>query len=352
MLPCGTFSTQYGHDMAIIRTKLQWGLLVGSIVLLYTWPLFFGSGGTFHFAMILATSIIAVTGLYMVTGLCGQINLGQAAFMAVGAYITAILMGTLGLSFWLALPCAALGAAMIGLIFGVPSLRLKGFYLAVATIAAHFVILWAASHPPLYRFTGGFQGIAVPTPTLGGIAFSSDRLWYYPVVTITLLLVFFAKNIARTRIGRAWVAIRDNDLAAEVLGINIFKYKLFAFILSSAYAGVAGALYAPFIMHVTPEAFHFMESIWFLGMLIVGGAGSIVGAIAGTVFLRGLMEIVVLYAPGLENIFPGIGTSVVGTAGAMIFGLVIILFLIFEPRGISHRWEMFKSSYRLHPFSY
>lgn len=352
MLPCGTYNTTYNQDNAVVRTRLQWGLLIAALAFIYIWPSWGASSSTISFVAFMATSIIAVLGLYFVTGLCGQINLGQAAFMAVGAYTTALLTGKLGLSYWIALPSAGLAAALIGLIFGIPSLRLKGFYLAVATIAAQLIIMWAVSHPPLGRITGGFDGIPCPPPELGSFVLASERQLYYPVITIMILLIFFAKNISRTNIGRAWVAIRDNDLAAEVLGINVFRYKLIAFALSAAYAGIAGALYAPLAMSVNPDSFTFMESVYLLGMLIVGGASSAVGAVAGVVFLRSLIQFAAIYVPQIATIAPWIGTGIIGSAGTLIFGLVIMLFLIFEPRGLSHRWELFKASYRLHPFAY
>ncbi|OGO17959.1 MAG: hypothetical protein A2Z02_00025 [Chloroflexi bacterium RBG_16_48_7] len=352
MLPAGIFNTRYQQDKAIVRTRFQWVLLIGFIVLLYVLPAFGWANSIFSvFNTILAT-IVAILGLYLVTGLCGQINVGQAALMAVGAYTTAVMTSVYHISWWIALPCAAIVGALVGLIFGIPSLRLKGFYLAVTTMAAHFIIIWAVSHPPLSRLTGGYEGISTPTPTLGSIVFSADRLWYYPVITITILMVFFALNLARSRFGRAWVAIRDNDLAAEVLGINVFYYKLLAFVLCSAFAGVAGALYAPVISAISPDAFPFLDSIWMLGMLVVGGMSSVVGVICGVVFLKGLNQIVVINIPKLGEILPWMGTGVVSSAGAIVFALIIMLFLIFEPRGIAHRWQMFKVWYRLHPFPY
>ena len=355
MLPCGTYNTQYRQDIAIVRTKLQWGLLIGFLIFIYIFPPLLNNPTMLNFIMITSIYLIAVLGLYLLTGLCGQIHLGQSAFVAVGAYTTAILMSRFGLSFWLALPCSALTTIIIGLIFGIPSLKVKGFYLAIATLAAQFIITWIIIHTR--PWTGGYDGIACPYATLGGIEFKSDRSFYFVVMAITILMVFFAKNIARTKTGKAFVAIRDNDLAAEVLGINVFHYKLLAFALCSAYAGIAGALYAPFIIKMTPVDFSLMRSVWFLAMLIVGGMGSVVGAIMGTVFLKALEDGTTVLAPivgtAMTNIFPQLyGKGVTTSFGLLIFGLVVALFLIFEPRGLNHRWEIFKASYRLHPFPY
>jgi branched-chain amino acid transport system permease protein len=352
MLPAGIFNTRYQQDKAIVRTRLQWVLLIGFLVLLYVLPAFGGANSLFSMINTILATIVAVLGLYLVTGLCGQINVGQAALMAVGAYTTSVMTVHYGVSFWVALPCSAIVAALVGLIFGLPSLRLKGFYLAVTTMAAHFIIIWAVSHPPLSRITGGFEGLSTPPPAIGDFVFNSDRLWYYPVITISILMVFFALNFARSRFGRAWVAIRDNDLAAEVLGINVFYYKLLAYTLCAAYAGVAGSLYAPVISAISPDAFPFLDSIWMLGMLTVGGQSSVVGAIAGVALLKSLNQFVVINIPKLGDMLPWIGTGIVSSSGAIVFALVIILFLIFEPRGIAHRWQMFKVWYRLHPFPY
>jgi branched-chain amino acid transport system permease protein len=352
MLPAGIFNTRYQQDKAIVRTKLQWVLLIGFLVLLYVLPSLGGANSLFSMINTILATVVAVLGLFLVTGLCGQINVGQAALMAVGAYTTSVMTAHYGVSFWIALPCSAVVAALVGLIFGLPSLRLKGFYLAVTTMAAHFIIIWAVSHPPLSRITGGFEGLSTPAPAIGGFVFNSDKLWYYPVVTITILMVFIALNFARSRFGRAWVAIRDNDLAAEVLGINVFSYKLLAYTLCAAYAGIAGSMYAPVISAISPDAFPFLDSIWMLGMLTVGGQASVVGAITGVVFLKALNQFVVINIPRLGDMLPWIGQGIVSSAGAIVFALVIILFLIFEPRGIAHRWQMFKVWYRLHPFPY
>jgi len=165
-------------------------------------------------------------------------------------------------------------------------------------------------------------------------------------------MTFFAKSAARSRLGRAFVAVRDNDLAAEVMGINLFHYKLVAFFTCSVYAGVAGALWALYLNHLHPEQFVLMDSIWYLGMLIVGGMGSTMGAIFGTVFLKVLGELIVIYSPVIAEVFPAVETGIFASLGHLVFAVVILLFLIFEPRGINHRWEIFKASYRLHPFAY
>ena len=348
--PCGVFDTFYSKDIAVVRTKTQWAWLVMGITLSFLIPPFLN----IHWlGWVIETSIVivAVLGLYFVTGLCGQISLGQAGFMAVGAYSTTILMNQLSFSYWLTLPISALITGIVVLIFGIPSLRVKGFYLAMATLSSQFLILWMITHPPFNRWTGGVDGLTTPAPTISGIVFDSYHLWFFIVIIFMWLMIFFAKNIGRTRVGRAFVAIRDSDLVAEVLGINVFGYKLLAFFIAGIYAGIAGSLFAPYIIRIAPENFDLEKSIWYIGMLIVGGSGSVVGAILGVVFIRLLLQLTTIFGPSISPI-PIFGPLLSNYLGGVVFGLVIVFFLIFEPRGLNHRWVIFKAWYRLHPFSY
>ncbi len=335
--------------MAIFRTRLDWGMLFAFLIFLFTCPLFF-SDRILTIMTIIGITIISVHGLNILNGYCGQISIGHAGFMAVGAYTSAILTAKLGWSFWAALPCAALAAGIAGLIFGLPSLKIKGFYLIMATIAAHFIIMWVIYQ--LYDLTGGADGLAVPRPEIGGIVFKSKSSYFYLVMIITCLATFLAQNIARTRVGRAFVAIRDNDLAAEVMGINLWGYKLLAFFIGCVYAGVAGSLLVHYIAFACVDQFPFMDSVWYLGMLIVGGEGSIAGAIFGAVSLKLLDELVTIVGPMLAAIFPAVAAQAAASLGLIARGLVIILFLIFEPRGLVHRWEIIKAYFKLWPFSH
>jgi len=348
--PCGTYDKTYAQSLAIVRTRWQWVLLAVGLVFLFSMPLWL-SGRWLDFVTVTCITLIAVQGLNLLTGYCGQISLGQSALMAVGAYTSAVLTAKLGLSFWIALPLSALSAGAVGLIFGLPSLRVKGFYLAMATLAAQFIIP-ALIINPLEPFTGGARSLRVPAPEIAGIVCNNPPTIFCIVVPIAVLMTFFAKNIARTGIGRAFVAIRDNDLAAEVAGIDIFRYKLLAFFVCSVYAGIAGCLWAHWVRALNPEHFTLMDSIWFLGMVVVGGMGSTAGAVFGTVFLRAIDELIKTLGMFLSGVFPDWGAMLQGALGPMTFGLVIMLFLIFEPRGLAHLWEVFKISYRLRPFAY
>lgn len=350
MLPAGTYNVNYQQDMAVVRTRLQWLLLIAFLVGLLAVPSFASS----HWLSVLNSigiMLIAVHGLNILTGYTGQISLGQAAFMAVGAYTSALLVDRLGIPFLVAMPTSGLVAGLVGLVFGLPSVRIKGFYLAMATLAAQFIIPWAIVHvrPDI---TGGSSGIVVSPASIGGIVLRSQDSIYYLVMGMAVLMTFIAKNLTRTRTGRALVAIRDNDIAAEAMGVNLFAYKLLAFFICSFYAGIAGSLWAHWMKAINPDHFTLMDSIWYVGMIIVGGMGSNVGAIFGTAFLRLLSELVMTISPQLGRLFPALAANILAALGPMFFGLVIILFLIFEPRGLAHRWEIFKASYRLHPFAY
>ena len=348
--PCGVYNETYAQEFTIIRTHWQWAILILGLIFLFTLPIY-SSGFILSIANRMGITLIAVLGLAILSGYGGQISIGQSAFMAVGAYTSAILTGQLGFSFWAALPCAILVTGVVGLFFGLPSLRVKGFYLVMATLAAQFVIPWVIAHVAV-EVTGGTLGLRVPPISLGGRTFLSQASLFYLIMPLTLGATYFAKNLARSGIGRAFVAIRDNDLAAEVMGINIFRYKLLAFFICSLYAGLAGALWAHWMRDVNPANFTLMQSVWFLGMLIVGGMGSIAGPWLGTVGLVGLGEIARRTGPAFGEAM-GIGGAV-ATSGLspIIYGLVILLFLIFEPRGLAHRWQLFKASYRLWPLAH
>lgn len=348
MLPCGTFSRRYNQDMAIVRTRLQWGILIATLFFLMVLPLF-ASHYLISLANFISITIIVVLGLQIVFGYCGLVSFGQAAFMAVGAYTSAILTVKLGLPFWIALPLSGIAAGLVGIIGGAPSLRIKGFYLAVATMAIHAVIIWLAIH---LEVTGGASGLNASSPKLGPLVFDTDQSMYYIIVPIMLLLTLAAKNLTRSKVGRAFIAIRDNDLAAAVMGINLYYYKLLAFFIACFYAGIGGSLWAHWMLVVHPEQFTLIHAIYYVGMIVVGGMGSITGVFLGVGVIRLLDELVMFASPPLAAAFPWVGMYPAAVLGVAAFGFVLSLFLIFEPRGLAHRWEIVKAAYRLHPFAY
>jgi branched-chain amino acid transport system permease protein len=267
----------------------------------------------------------------------------------VGAYTSAVLTNRFEWPFLLAFLAAGLVSGFVGMIFGIPSVRVKGFYLAISTIAAQFIIIWVINH--WTSVTGGFNGIVAPTVKLFGFELTRQSHYFFLIITVTVIVIFLAKNLARTRPGRAFVAIRDKDLAAEVMGINLFRYKLLAFFIGCFLAGIAGSLMAHWVGRISAESFTISDSILYIGILIIGGLGTTLGPIFGVIFIRLLDKGISLLSPTLEGAFnlpAGFTTGI----GPMVFGLAIILFLILEPRGLAHRWQLFKASYRLWPFSY
>jgi branched-chain amino acid transport system permease protein len=348
-LPSGTRNYSYAQDTAIFRTKTHWFFLISLLVFLFTAPLWFGNYWL-SVANLIGITIIAVTGLNILTGYCGQLSIGQAGFMAVGAYTSAILTGTYGQPFLVGILSAGIISGLVGMLFGIPSLRVKGFYLAISTIAAQFIIVWVISH--WTSLTGGFSGMDVKAASIGGILFKSQSSEFYLVLIFVIMAIYAAKNIVRTRTGRAFIAIRDNDLAAEAMGINLFRYKLLAFFIGCFFAGIAGSLLAHTSRSISPDYFPFTDSVLFIGMIIIGGLGTTIGPIFGVIFLRLLDVVVTKLSPTLQSAFPGLPPGFTSGIAPMLFGLAIILFLIFEPRGMAHRWHIFKLAYRYWPFSY
>jgi branched-chain amino acid transport system permease protein len=349
MRPSGVLDKSYEKDMAIVRTWQHWTILIATVVVLYLLPLLGGSYYLVNLVNMLSITIIVVMGLQIVTGYCGLISFGQPAFMAVGAYVAAILTNNFGVNFWLALPLSGIAAGLVGIIGGAPSLRIKGFYLAMATLAIHFIVMWLVLH---LKITGSGEAIYVMFPQIGDFALDTPERMYFVIVTVMLLLTFVARNLARSKIGRAFVAIRDNDLAAEIMGVNLYYYKLLAFFISCFYAGVAGCLLVHLLTVVHSEQFAMFDAIWYIGMIIIGGMGSIPGVFFGVLIVRMLDELVLFGSPFLVQQLPWLGQSPAASIGMIVFGIVLAAFLILEPRGLAHRWEIFKASYRIYPFSY
>lgn len=368
--PSGDFDRSYEQDMAVLRKRWQYLVLLAFLILLFALP-YVASESFVSLVNRICIFMIAVQGLNILTGYTGQISLGQAAFMTVGGYISALLVGVLGWSFFLALPVAGLGAGLVGLLFGLPSLRVKGFYLVMATLSAQFIIPWFTRNlwPDVLN---GAQGINVPVPVLQipvindicylGTTFDAETaacIYRFATPTqfihITLIVLIIstiaAHNIARSRLGRAFISIRDNDLAAELLGINLFSYKLRAFFIASVYAGVAGSLLAHNLRHLNSETIGLNDSIIMLGMLIVGGLGTSVGPIFGTTLIIFLEEIATLLTPPIIQMFPENAGGIGAALRPFIFGLALTLFLVFEPRGLAYRWRSIKAAWRLRPFA-
>lgn len=337
-------NTNYGRELAILQTNFQRGMLAILLTLLMILPLFpFVSNYWLRLIVNVSITIIAVTGLNILTGLCGQGSIGQAAFMAVGAYSSVVFTGKLGLPFWIAMPCATVIAGISGTIFGLSALKVKGLYLFLVTLGAHFIIEYIIIHLP--QITGGPSGISVPSPVLAGLVFKSLRSYYYIVIIVLIIATWVAKNLLRTHVGRAWLEIRDKEVVARAMGIDIYRYKLLAFFVGCAYAGIAGCLWAHSKSWLAPEDFSLMQACWFLGMIIVGGLGTILGSILGPVFLLGLGELTTYIGPLLGRLFPSLSMGIFAASAELIYSFVIILFLVFEPRGLARFWQRLKLSF-------
>lgn len=351
--PSGDFDRDYKHDMALIRTPWQWILLLVSIGVVATSP-YWASPYFYIKANQIGYTLIAVQGLNILTGFTGQISMGQAAFMLAGGYFSALIVTYLELSFFIALPIAALGAGLVGLIFGIPSLRVKGFYLAMATLAAQFIIPWFTLHM-FPEYLGGANGIiSAPVPVIGSYEFNEPARFLHITLAVLIITTIGAVNISRSRMGRAFVAIRDNDLAAELLGVNLFGYKLRAFFIAAVYAGLAGALRAHSSWQIGSEmGYDLSESIIFLGMLVVGGLGTNLGPFLGTTLIILMEDLSNSVGTAVSAVMlTGMTERVLTSFRPIFFGLVLMLFLIFEPRGLAYRWQLFKASWRLRPFSH
>ena len=345
---CGDFRQSYQDDMKVLETRFIRFSVLGFVVLLYLFPLAASNYLTSTVTTI-AIAVIGALGINIVTGFTGQISLGQGAFMGVGAFACSYYMRVIHLPFWIAMPAAAVTTAIVGMIFGLPSARLKGLYLAIATLAAQFILEYLFVH--VDAVTGGSNGIQSPPPEIGSFAFDGDRSKYYLTVTIAVMAVLFTRNLIRSRDGRAFIAVRDHYLSAEIMGVHLFKYRLLSFAVSAFYAGIAGSLWGVYTGYISAEHFTITESIHYLAMIIIGGLGSVLGSIFGAIFMTLLPQALTVATGALAQTFPKIGFLIMSFKDG-VFGIIIILFLIFEPDGLAHRWRLIKAYWKLYPFSY
>lgn len=349
--PCGNFRELYTQEMTVFTTDFGrlWGAI--GLVLLATAVPWLASPYMLYVINMIGIAAIAAIGLNILIGFTGQISLGHGAFFGVGAYAAAILATRFHLPFFLTIPAGGLVTAMIGMIFGIPSGRLKGLYLTIATLAGQFIIEYLLIH--WEALTKGTAGITLPPAKLLNFSIQGDLGFYYLIFLALVGMGWIAVNLMRTRYGRAFIAIRDNDRAAEGMGIPIFRYKLLSFGISSFYAGFAGALWASYMGSITAEPFNLGLSVEYIAMVIIGGLGSISGSIFGAVFITLLNESLRFITGLLMN------TGIVTASGLniaplreFVFGLAIVMFILIEPRGLAELWRIIRSSFRLWPFSY
>lgn len=350
MDPSGIFFTSYARDRSLVRSRPQWAALMAFLLLLASLPLW-GSDRLISMGYAMFITCIAVVGLQICTGYAGQINLGQSAFMGVGAYGTVLMLHHYQCDALVAIAVGGVSAAIFGVMFGITAARIKGFYLALTTIAAqaifHFMILNLPG-----QWLGGAGGVHVESARVLGIALDQDKTVYWFSLTLLIVMVMGAFGLVRSRHGRAFEAVRDDDVAAGMMGIPVVATKARAFLVSSFFAGVAGGLWAIALRHVSVEQFTLFNAIWMIAMLIVGGLGSIVGALIGTALIQLAREGVTTLGPHLIQWLPGIGQDFLFASMNVLLGALIVFFLLFEPKGIMYRVEITKRAYRLWPFPY
>jgi branched-chain amino acid transport system permease protein len=334
------FKTGYAQDLRLFKHSGQvfwYGLLVA---LLLAAPFAVGEYGMSQLHFILIYSIVGL-GLMLLVGFTGQISLGHAAFLAVGAYTEALLQAR-GVPFFVSLPVAALLSAALGWVLGLPALRLKGIYLAIATLAFNIIVEEVTAR--WEGLTGGNSGLHLKSIELFGVNIGDDTRFYYLCLALTVLSILALMNLLRSPTGRAFVAIRDSEISASCMGVNLATYKTMSFALSAAFTGIAGALYAHKVSFISPEQFTLLQSIELITIVILGGVGFIHGAVLGAAFVIVLPQVISIAKDYLPSNIAGSGLQ------AVVFGLVLILFIIFEPLGLYGRWLKVRTWFELFPF--
>jgi branched-chain amino acid transport system permease protein len=341
----GYFRTGYAQDLQLVRTRTERSALAALFIALAAFPVV-ASPFLLDLANQALLACIGALALMLLTGYAGQVSLGHAGLMAAGAFTAGILFKEAQAPFWLTLPAAALVGALLGLIFGLPSLRLRGLYLAVSTLALHFLVVYLGAE---YETRRGYStGIVIDPPAVGGIVVSSGRAWYAILLLAAAATLLLCLNLLRSGTGRAWAAVRANETVAEALGIGVAAHKLLAFVVSSSLTALAGALFAYYRGFVSVEAFSLFLSIQYVAMIIIGGIGSLLGAILGAVFVTLFpyaIEATIRALPGAQR-YAGSLFAVNYAA----FGAVMILFLVLEPAGLVGIWRRLQTYFLLWPF--
>jgi branched-chain amino acid transport system permease protein len=349
----GVLKTTYEADMALYPLPIaRWTVAAIAVFMFAVLP-FIVHEYYLSIVNLISISIVGALGLNILVGYTGQISIGHGAFMSVGAYTAANFATRLDMPFWVALPLGGLMAAAIGAVIGIPSVRIKGLYLAIATLAGQLIIEWTINHVPW--ISGGAQAsIHVPRPALGGYVISTQRQMYFFLLVFVVIAVVGTLNLVRSRVGRAFIAIRDHDIAAEIIGIDIFRYKLLAFAISSFYAGVTGVLYTYYLGIANYEQYQLGTSIDYLAMIIIGGLGSVLGSIFGAIFITLLPIVIrnVMETFGGMFMSPAAVLNILTSLRLTVFGLLIIVFLVVEPEGLNRLWRNIRNYFRVWPFAY
>lgn len=362
--PHQNLTRRYADELKLFRSRSAKAWLAVLIALWLLTPMFLVDPFWLSVLNYAGIAAIGAIGLNLLTGYTGQVSLGHAFFIGAGAYVAAAVGGDLGLPLVLWLPAAAVFGALVGALIGPFALRLRGNYLAIVTLG--LVFLGEYLFRNLEGLTGGNSGTSVTAGvTLGPVDFNAVTIlgdeyirnqgWFWLVWGLVALCALLAKNIVRTRPGRAIQAIRDRDVAAEIVGVELGRYKVAAFAVSSGFAALAGALYGAYQQYVSPDEWTLFLSIQYIAIIIVGGVGTIFGAVLGALFLGGLPAVIENYSdsiPGVATTAADDGFISVFSLNQAIFGLLIVLFLMFEPRGLAAMWLRLKAYFKAWPFSY
>src|SRR4249920_2636873 len=352
LIPAGDFRTSYAADTTIFPTVTSRNMAIIGVGLVALAP-FFLSQYWLSILIQIGISAIAALGLNVLVGFTGQISIGHAAFFGLGAFTSAYLSNKLPIPVFFAVPLSGVLTALVGLIFGLPAARLKGLYLAIATLAAQYILLDFFSRAEW--FSGGSVPASAKPFSIFGYAFRGDKQYFYVVLAYLVVCYLLVTNLIRSRDGRALIAVRDHYLSAEIMGINLTKYRTLSFGLAAFFAGVGGALYAHYNQVVSNEGFGIERSIIFLAMIIIGWIGSIMGTPMGTAFMVLLPESMEWLGVALRGSpidqFLGLKNNI-AFLREMAIGVIIIVFLVFEPDGLAHRWRQIKAYWKLYPFSH
>ncbi|MDI6762366.1 MAG: branched-chain amino acid ABC transporter permease [Thermodesulfobacteriota bacterium] len=347
----------YYEDIELFKsnTILVWSILFLIFLAILPWLVmkYHLLGLSVYIVNLITVHAIVAVGLNILVGFTGQISMGHAGFFAIGAFTTVIFVLNVGLPFYLALPLGGFISSIFGFLLGLPALRLKGPYLAIATLGFGMAVTTTIKH---LEFFGGRMGLQAPKLYLFGTPMK-DIHFYYMIMIIAVIMVIGAVKLIKTRVGRAFIAIRDSDIAAEAMGVNLTYYKTLAFAVSAFYTGVAGGLYAFILGFINPESFHLIMSITFLAMVVVGGLGSIMGSIAGATLMT-YLDIKLQAIQDISLIGPALVTfsqkymSVAGISNiaVIVYGLIMILIVLFEPLGIFGFWIRTKRYWKTWPF--
>ena len=361
-LPCGEYHQNYREDHAWWQTKFIKGKMILLMLVLFWGIPSVADSYWISVCNQVGYTVLGALGVQLLIGFCGQVTLGHAAFLAVGAYTSTLLilefpwpkfLLDLGLAYPISILAAAVVAGIWSVLFGLPSAKVKGFYLILTTMAAQFITVDFVITQYISQIGGRGQAFSLPPGTIkiGPWVIDSDLKIYYMMLGLVILLVAAVVNLLRSRVGRAWVAIRDNDISAEVMGINVVQYKLFAFFVAGFIGGVAGAFWISNLAAISPEHFPWFWSLWLVGVILIGGVGSVHGTIFGSIFMVVVMELLQMAVIPLASSYPKLLMDFLFIKEAA-FGLAICAFMIFEPNGLAYRWWQAKNYFNLWPFSY